>query len=59
MIYLFYSFIFYVVGVLIALLMIAYDNWLLSNYPIADIKFDYRDCLSSWLYVFVYIKANY
>lgn len=59
MIYLFYSFLFYVVGVIIAAIMIAYDNWLLLNYPIADIRFHYKDCFLSWLYVFVYIKSNY
>ena len=59
MIYLLYLILFYLVGVIISAIIITYDNWLLSQYPTADIKFHYKESLLSWAYIFIYIKSYY
>ena len=50
---------FYLAGVIIAAMIISYDNWLIKQYPCGDIKYPYKWALESWYYIYVYLKCNY
>lgn len=59
MIYFYYSFGFYVIGVLIAFIIITYDNWVLNNIPIGDIEYDPVWSLESWYYIYCWVKYTW
>jgi hypothetical protein len=59
MIDLYYLIGFYCIGVVIALMIITYDNWILKNIPIGDIKYDPIRSFESWYYVFIWAKYTW
>jgi hypothetical protein len=59
MIYFYYFFIFYIIGCLISLIIISYDNWILNNISIGDIKYNPKWALESWYYVYIWIKYTW
>ena len=59
MIYIYYSFFIYLIGVVVSFCLIVYDNWVISNLPIGDLKYPYIWSFESFFYVYRWVRINF